>query len=389
MEDPIRPPTRRDAREDPPQGNAAEDPARPLTRRDAIRAGLTVTALAPVPAAVLGSTAGLSPEQQAGQRVIFSYSGTAVPDALLAQIEAGTTAGVIFFADNVSGLDQIASVARRLQAARKAGTDPLLLMTDQEGGRVRRLPGGPVRSQKEIGQASDPVTAAARSGTEAGRLLAGVGMNVNLAPVLDVHRAEGDFADRLGRSYSTDPAVCGRLGAAFVTAQQRAGVAATVKHFPGLGAAGAEENTDLRPVTLSVPRSTLRSVDEAPYAPAITAGVRLVMPSWAVYPALDPKRPAGLSPVVLEELRGRIGFRGVTVSDAINAGGLEGFGTYAERAVAAARAGMDLILVCSQRVGDGQAVVSGLAGALRAGRLDRRGSDAARARVANLRRGSA
>ncbi|MFL6053818.1 MAG: glycoside hydrolase family 3 N-terminal domain-containing protein [Actinoallomurus sp.] len=368
-----------------------EHPGRPITRRNAIRAGLAAAALAPAPSAVESPPApGLTPEQQAGQRVIFSYAGLTVPQALLAQIEAGTAAGVIFFADNVSGLDQIAAVTRRLQAARRAGPvpDPLLLMTDQEGGRVRRLPGGPVMTQKEIGQAPDPVAAATRAGQEAGRLLAGVGMNVNLAPVLDVHRAEGDFADRLGRSYSTDPAVCGRLGAAFVTAQQRAGVAATVKHFPGLGAAGARENTDLRPVTLNVPRSALRSVDEPPYAPAIAAGVRLVMPSWAIYPALDPARPAGLSPVVFDELRGRLGFRGVTVSDAINAGGLEGFGTYAERAVAAARAGMDLILVSSQRVGDGQAVVSGLAGALRSGRLDQRDFNAARARVARLRHGS-
>ncbi|MEV5749395.1 glycoside hydrolase family 3 N-terminal domain-containing protein [Actinoallomurus sp. NPDC052308] len=364
-----------------------EHPDRPMTRRDALRAGLTVAALAPAPAALARPWTGLTPEQQAGQRVIFSYSGSAVPPALLAQIEAGTAAGVIFFADNVTSLDQVTAATRRLEAARKAGPvpAPLLLMTDQEGGRIRRLPGGPVSSQKEIGQASDPTAAAARAGTEAGRLLAGVGMNVNLAPVLDVHRVEGDFADRLGRSYSTDPAVCGRLGAAFVTAQQRAGVAATVKHFPGLGAAGPDENTDLRPVTLRVPRSVLRTVDEPPYAPAIAAGVRLVMPSWAVYPALDPARPAGLSPVVLGSLRGRLGFRGVTVSDAINAGGLETFGTYAERAVAAARAGMDLILVCSQRVADGQAVVSGLAGALRSGRLDRRAFDAARARVSDLR----
>ncbi|MCO6007866.1 hypothetical protein NE236_23075 [Actinoallomurus purpureus] len=368
--------------------------SRPITRRDAIRAGLTVAAFGPACAAVAGTrtpSPNLTPEQQAGQRVIFSYSGLAVPAALLEQIQAGTAAGVIFFADNVSGLDQITSVTRRLQAARRAGPAPapLLLMTDQEGGRIRRLPGGPVVSQKEVGLASDPAAAAARAGEDAGRLLAGVGMNVNLAPVLDVHRAEGDFADRLGRSYSTDPAVCGRLGAAFVTAQQRAGVAATVKHFPGLGAAGASENTDLRTVTLDVPQAVLRSVDEPPYAPAIAAGVRLVMPSWAVYPALDPARPAGLSPAVLaEELRGRLGFRGVTVSDAINAGALRAFGSYPQRAVAAARAGMDLILVCSQRVADGQAVVSGLAEALRGGRLDQGGFDAARTRVTNLRNGS-
>ena len=111
------------------------------------------------------------------------------------------------------------------------------------------------------------------------------------------------------------------------------------------------------------------------------------MPSWAIYPALDPARPAGLSPVVLRELRDRFGFRGVTVSDAINAGALTAFGTYAQRAVAAARAGIDLILVCSQRVADGQAVVAGLAADLRSGRLDRSGFDAAGARVTALRHG--
>ncbi|GAA4633474.1 hypothetical protein GCM10023196_071130 [Actinoallomurus vinaceus] len=361
---------------------------RPISRRDAIRAGAGLTAVALGPACGAAADA-LTPEQQAGQRVIFSYSGPDVPQSLLDQVRAGTAAGVIFFADNVTGLDQIASVIRRLEAARRAGPvpAPLLLMTDQEGGRIRRLPGGPLMSQKEIGAASDPLAAASRAGETAGRLLAGVGMNVNLAPVLDVHRTEGDFADRLGRSYSTDPAVCSRLGAAFVTAQQRAGVAATVKHFPGLGTAGAGQNTDLRPVTLDVSRAVLQRVDEPPYAPAIAAGVKLVMPSWAVYPALDPARPAGLSPVVLRELRERFGFRGVTVSDAINAGALTAFGTYAQRAVAAARAGIDLILVCSQRVADGQAVVAGLAGALRNGRLDRHGFDAAGARVTALRRG--
>ncbi|MEV0399398.1 glycoside hydrolase family 3 N-terminal domain-containing protein [Actinoallomurus sp. NPDC050550] len=361
---------------------------RSISRRDAIRAGagLTAVALGPVRAAAADTP---TPEQQAGRRVIFSYTGPAVPQSLLDQVRAGTVGGVIFFADNVTGLDQIASAIRRLEtAARRAGPAqaPLLLMTDQEGGRIRRLPGGPVMSQKEIGAASDPLASAGRAGETAGRLLAGVGMNVNLAPVLDVHRVEGDFADRLGRSYSTDPAVCGRLGAAFVTAQQQTGVAATVKHFPGLGAAGAGENTDLRPVTLDVSRAVLQRVDEPPYATAITAGVKLVMPSWAVYPALDPARPAGLSPVVLRELRDRFGFRGVTVSDAINAGALTAFGTYPQRAVAAAHAGIDLILVCSQRVADGQAVVAGLAGALRNGRLDRGGFDAAGARVAALRR---
>lgn len=75
---------------------------------------------------------------------------------------------------------------------------------------------------------------------------------------------------------------------------------ATAKHFPGLGSAGASQNTDLKPVTLNVSKSNLRAIDELPYTPAISAGVKLVMLSWAVYPALDASLPAGLSPTIVQ-----------------------------------------------------------------------------------------
>ncbi|MCW2946611.1 MAG: glycosyl hydrolase [Actinoallomurus sp.] len=335
-------------------------------------------------------TASLTPQQQAGQRVIYSYSGTTVPQSLLDQIAAGQAAGVIFFGDNISSLNQISSVCSQLKAANRASPvpAPLLLMTDQEGGEVRRLPGAPTLSEKQIGQASDPVAAATDAGDGAGRLLASVGMNVNLAPVLDVYRTAGDFEDQYQRSYSKDPVVCGRLGSAFITAQQRLGVAATAKHFPGLGSAGASQNTDLKPVTLNVSKSDLRAIDELPYTPAISAGVKLVMLSWAVYPALDAGLPAGLSPtIVQQELRGRLGFQGVTVTDAINAGALASCGTNAQRAVSAAKAGMDLLLVCAQDVSQGQSVVTGLAGALQSGQLSQSAFDAARNRVTALRNG--
>src|SRR5690606_6524750 len=97
------------------------------------------------------------------------------------------------------------------------------------------------------------------------------------------------------------------LGAAFVRGMRRTGVAATAKHFPGLGAASAQQDTDAGPVTLDLPLRTLRSVDMVPYPAAIAAGVDLVMTSWAVYPALHPGRPAGLSRRVIHgELRGRL-----------------------------------------------------------------------------------
>jgi len=335
-----------------------------------------------------GRRASLTPEQQAGQRVIYSYSGTTVPQAILDAISGGKAAGVIFFGDNISSLNQISSVCSQLNEANASSPvpSPLLLMTDQEGGQVRRLPGGPTMSEKQIGQSSDPVGNATDAGAEAGDLLASVGMNVNLAPVLDVYRTAGDFEDQYGRSYSKDPAVCGQLGSAFISAQQAKGVAATAKHFPGLGPASASQNTDSTPVTLNVSASDLRSIDEAPYGPAISAGVKLVMLSWATYPALDPNFPAGLSSTIIQnELRGRLGFTGVTITDSLTAGGLSNFGNTSQRAVAAAKAGMDLLLVCGQSPSYGQSAVTGLANALSSGQLGQAAFDAARGRVTSLR----
>jgi beta-N-acetylhexosaminidase len=261
-------------------------------------------------------------------------------------------------------------------------------MTDQEGGQVRRLPGAPVKSEKAIGEQRNGARAASRAGTGAGRLLASVGMNVNLAPVLDVYRSAGDFDDQFQRSYSSDPAKVAQLGSAFVRAQQRTGVAATVKHFPGLGAASAAQNTDERPVTLNVSRPQLRSIDERPFASAIDAGAKLVMTSWAVYPALDRSRPAGLSPKAIGgELRGRLGFRGVTITDSIDAGALQPYGSLGNRAVLAADAGADLIL-CSQPSSGAQgiSVARALAHAISHGAVSRAATRAAVARILALRR---
>ncbi|GHF67296.1 beta-N-acetylhexosaminidase [Amycolatopsis bartoniae] len=332
----------------------------------------------------------LSPRQQAGQRVVYSYSGLTPPQSLLDRIRAGEAAGVIFFGENIQSPQQLAGVVKQLQDANAQSPvqAPLLLMTDQEGGQVRRLPGEPTLSEKQIGQAADPVAAATQAGTGAAQNLAGVGLNVNLAPVLDVYRTEGDFDDHYGRSYSKDPAVVGNLGKAFITAQQQGGVAATAKHFPGLGAATTNQNTDTQPVTLNVPLQTLRTVDEAPYPAAFSAGVKLVMVSWATYPALDAANPAGLSAtVVRQELRQRLGFAGVTVTDALEAGSLQAYGATGQRAVAAAAAGMDLILCSARDATQGDDAADALTAAVQSGQLDQADFTAAADRVTALRKG--
>jgi beta-N-acetylhexosaminidase len=330
----------------------------------------------------------LSPQQLAGQRVIYSYSGLTVPAALLQAITAGQAAGVIFFGENISSDAQIASVIKQLVQAQQQSpvSAPLLLMTDQEGGEVRRLPGAPVLSQKQIGESPDPAAAAGSAGTGAGQNLAGVGMNVNLAPVQDVYYESGNFIDQFQRSYSNQASVVTACGQAFITAQQQTGVAATAKHFPGLGSATTSQDTDAGPVTLTVSLSELRAKDEAPYPAAIAAGVRLIMVSWAIYPALDATYPAGLSSTVVQgELRSRLGYQGVTITDALEAGALTAFGSSGQRAVLAAQAGMDLLLCSAQDPSQGQAVTSALAGALDSGQLDPATFNAAVQRVTALR----
>jgi len=330
-------------------------------------------AIRPAPAAAAPS---LSAQQLAGQRVIYSYPGLTPPASLVSLIKHGEAAGVIFFGQNISSAAQIAGVIKKLKQANASPLNPvrapLLLMTDQEGGQVRRLPGRPFLSEKQIGANRLPKakTLATEAGQGAAASLRGVGMNLNLAPVLDVYRTAGNFDDQFGRSYSKNASVVAALGSNMIKAQQAGKVAATAKHFPGLGAAARNQNTDTRPVTLNLSLSRIRSTDEVPFHAAIQAGVKLVMVSWAVYPSVG-ARPAGLSPNVVQgELRNHLKFAGVTITDALEAGALRPYGSTGNRARFAALAGMDLLLCSAQHVAQGQQARGELVKDYRAGTLN-------------------
>jgi beta-N-acetylhexosaminidase len=372
---------------------------RPATGPAARPAGPAAGAAAPAAGAASPGTGSAAPaatprmsaQQLAGQRVIYSYPGLNPPASLLTLIQHGEAAGVIFFAPNISSPAQIAGVIKRLDQANASPGNPvrapLLLMTDQEGGQVRRLPGRPYLSEQQIG--ANPLaqaeTLAAQAGQGAAATLRGVGLNVNLAPVLDVYRLPGGFDGQFGRSYSMNPSVVSALGTDMIKAQQGGRVAATAKHFPGLGAATASQNTDLRPVTLALPLAVIRGTDEPPFQAAIKAGVKLVMLSWAVYPAIG-ARPAGLSPNVVQgELRNRLKFSGVTITDALEAGALTSYGSIQNRTLLAAQAGMDLMLASARSVTEGQQARAELATAYGAGTLPHPAFQASVDRVIALR----
>ncbi|MFJ8622507.1 glycoside hydrolase family 3 N-terminal domain-containing protein [Kitasatospora sp. NPDC093550] len=376
-------------------------PLRRVARFGAVLAVLGA-ALGPAPIGAASASRNAHPERTAamaaledehsrtlaGRRIVLSYAGPTPPPGVLRTIREGRAAGVILFGENITGPAQLAEAVAALKQAAAEAPNPrtLLLMTDQEGGKVRRLPGAPELSARRTGTAADPVNAALSSGSGAARNLTDAGLNVNLAPVLDVYDTPDNFIDHHERSYGQDPDTVAQLGSAFLAAQQVLGVAATAKHFPGLGTAARDENTDERPVTLTVPLEQLRARDETPYRSAIAAGVRLVMASWAVYPALDPERPAGLSPTVIQgELRDRLKFRGVTVTDAMEAGALAPYGGTGARAVAAAGAGMDLLLCSARDPQQAEDAAEALAAALDSGRLDRDAFLAAVTRVDALR----
>jgi beta-glucosidase-like glycosyl hydrolase len=326
---------------------------------------------------------------EVGHHVIFSYSGLEPPSQLLDLITEGKVGGVILFGENVD--DNLTSTVNVLQKTYKQSPhysgSPLFIMTDQEGGKVRRLPGGPEQSAKQVGQSADPQEAATQMGIDAATVMTTYKNNVNLAPVVDVYREEGDFADSAGRSFSNSSTLVGTCASAFITAQQSANVVAAAKHFPGLGAAGTSENTDLQPVTIDLTLEELRKVDMAPYSKAIAAGVDMVMTSWAIYPALDADFPAGLSKTIIQnELRGRLGFKGVTITDAIEAGALTAFGDHANRGLLAAQAGVDILLAAARDHTQGESVYDALLAALEDGSLDKDVFSAATDRILEVRK---
>ncbi len=330
----------------------------------------------------------LTPGQLAGQRLILTFRDTRVPGpAVRRLIGRGELAGVILFTSSAPDVRSARKVADQLQAlARRSPVPvPLLVMIDQEGGDGRttgakRLNDAPPNRSAEQQAAAGLATVRA-SGVAAGKALRRAGVNVNLAPVADVGRAGAALTDE-GRVFGSAASAVGRFTAAFVQGQGRSGIASTLKHFPGFGA--ARINTDFGVARIDLSASALRRVDEAAFRPGVAAGAQLVMLSNAIYPALD-TLPAPLSRrIATGELRGRFGFDGVSITDDLEADALLRRGSPAQLAVRAARAGVDLALL-GRRAQSGIDAHAALTREIRSGRLPRAAAEQAAQRVLALR----
>ncbi len=339
--------------------------------------------------ATLGDTGGepspsvaetLPPEQLAGLRIVTGLPGTSIPRGLRGAIREGRVTGVVLFAANVPSRAAGRRLIARLQAIPRPPKlrDPLLVMTDQEGGLVKRVDGAPTASAEQMGARGAAFSAHQGSRTAAN--LRDLGINVDLAPVLDVGRS-GGVIEETERSFGPSAGRVEATAVPFAEALQAGGVAATGKHFPGFGA--AHENTDFAVERVDLSKRELRAVDEQPYAAFAAAGGKLVMLSTAIYPAFSDQPAAFTRSIATGELRNRLGFEGVTITDALETPAVEGFGGTARVAVAGARAGDDLLLFA--RLGPAQRAGKALASGLRGRRLDREQFQEAAQRVLDLR----
>ena len=325
--------------------------------------------------------------QSAGQLFMLGIDGHD-PEPLRPLVEEFRPGGIILFNHNIASLAQVQNLTGTLQDyAIACGLPPLLVSADQEGGRVTRLgpelcPAFPSNWQLGADYASSGDTApVVHQAEQTAAALLRCGININLAPVLDVVTVEGNtvIADR---SYGAGPALAGRLGCAYIEALQTSGVIATAKHFPGHGPTAVDSHTDLPRVELD--EAELRERHLAPFRAAVASGVAAIMPAHIIYEAWD-GWPTTLSHRILTGLlREELGFEGVVVTDDLNMHAISKHYPYPESIVQALQAGVDLLLVCTDTLIQ-RAALSAVRDALANGKLDSSLVAAAQERINRLK----
>lgn len=295
-----------------------------------------------------------------GQLVISGIRGTRASSALKRRIRRGDVAGVIVMGNNIKSVSQVQSLTRSLRSAAQAGGQlPPLVLVDQEGGTVKRFASAaPSRSARSMSRLS--LANIERAGRVTANDLEDRGVNVDLAPVADVVTKRGNFLGT--RAFAGSAAQVGERACAFAAGLTGAGVGATLKHFPGLGAAG-DVNTDDGSVRIDATKSQL-SAGWTAYETCGNAPRTLAMIASAAYPRAYGSRQAVVNPAVYSDLRGLIGTNGVIVTDALNAVAVKKIRSIDVRAVSA---GADLLLHMDER--SAARATSRLRAAFKSGRI--------------------
>lgn len=321
-------------------------------------------------------------------RLMLAFEGLEVSPYAAERLREQPAAGITLFRYfNVASAGQVRELTDGLQRVAASGgwPGPLLIAADQEGGQLIALGADstPFPGNMALGAAGDGELAR-RVGRAIGLEALAMGVNVVHAPSADL--ASNPANPGLGiRSFGSDPEAVANLAAAFVSGVRDSGAAATVKHFPGLGDVAFDSHLGL--ATVEQDRERLESEALLPFAAAIDAGADLVMSAHVAIPALtgDRSLPATLSSVVMEDLvRGELGFGGLTITDALDMSALPQGPEQAVDAIAAVRAGVDLLLLApkeDQRL----RIEAALAHAARRGMFDEAAMTRSLARVEALR----
>src|SRR5262245_999834 len=286
----------------------------------------------------------LDESQMAGQLLFIGLDGTSLSDELARRLRSISPGGIILFARNLVGAEQVAAFCRELDAL--LPVRPFLAI-DQEGGRVNRLKGifpeiPPNLRLAGRADAEERVRAHAR---QTGRGLRLLGFNLNFAPVLDLSGAESP--NGIGdRAYGSDPRRVARLAEIFLGAQREEAVLGCGKHFPGLGEGRVDSHLELPVITKS--SAALWSSDLVPYR-ELRDRLPMIMVGHAYYPDLQgpAPRPATLSEAVVQGLlRERVGYRGVILTDDLEMGAVDQKADPGEVAWQALQADNDLMMYC-------------------------------------------
>ncbi|MCD6262374.1 MAG: beta-N-acetylhexosaminidase, partial [Deltaproteobacteria bacterium] len=285
-----------------------------------------------------------------GQLFMIGIPGPEIDPGTEEMIKKWGVGGVILFKRNIKNPAQVASLCNSLQQMSIRYHDmPLFLAVDQEGGRVARLkrPFTEFDGQTAIGSSDDPAKEALEFARITAYEMGMVGLNMDMTPVLDVPR--GTPEEHLkGRTFSEDPEQVAFLGKIIIQELQRNGVMAVGKHFPGLGGAEHDPHKNLPRICLS--KKEMTTVDIPPFKTAITAKVAGIMGSHALYPSLDPKRPATLSYNIMTNLlRNELQFQGLVITDDLEMGAISKGCGVVKGAVDAFQAGADILLICEKQ----------------------------------------
>jgi len=325
------------------------------------------------------SEQGVPLKRLVGQTIVAKLGAKGPDQALLKRVRKGQVGGVIVFPNDPAKLK---ADVQQLQSAASAGDNPgLLVMIDQEGGSVKRIKQGPPDiSPADLGKSGDE-SQSKDQGQKTGTYLKGLGVNVDLAPVLDVSKPQ--TADSIkSRTFGSDPAVVSKVGVAFAQGLQDGGAVATAKHFPGLGRATV--NTDDRPTSIAATSDELQA-DLEPFKAAIAADVKMMMVSTASYPTLGAKKPAAFSPTIVKNLlRGQFGFDGVVITDDLEGGAVTSSLPPVVAATSALKAGDDMLLY-AKNANASQKAFGALVQEVKSGQLDRSVVQSAYNRITDLK----